>query len=50
MIWLTWSYWLICLGLLAALLLEVFREKNVWKQISAAMVIIPLALRVLLWK
>ncbi len=50
MTWMTWIYWAICLGLLLTLLLEIFREKNIWKQISAAMIIIPLTLRVLFWK
>lgn len=46
----SWVYWLICLGLLAVVLIELFREKNVWKQISAAMIIIPLVLRALMLK
>jgi hypothetical protein len=45
-----WIYWLFCLGVFAVLLLEVFREKSIWKQITIAMIIIPFALRVLMWK
>lgn len=48
--WLSWIYWLICLGLLIVVIAELFREKSVWKQISAAMIVIPLVLRVLMLK
>lgn len=48
--WMTWAYWVICLGLLLTVLVEMFREKEFWKQLSAAMIIIPLVLRVLFWK
>lgn len=50
MTWMTWAYWVICLGLLLTVLVEMFREKEFWKQLSAAMIIIPLVLRVLFWK
>jgi hypothetical protein len=45
-----WIYWLFCLGILLTLVLDVFKQKDIWKQVTTAMVIIPLALRVLLWK
>ncbi len=48
--WLSWIYWLICLGLLAVIISEIFRERGFWKQVSAAMIIIPLILRVLMLK
>ena len=48
--WLSWVYWLICLGLLAVVLLELLREKGFWRQVSAAMIVIPLVLRALMLK
>lgn len=45
-----WIYWSFCLAILLTLVLDMIKEKDVWKQVTAAMVIIPLALRVLLWK
>lgn len=48
--WLSWTYWLMCLGLLAVIVSEIFKEKGFWKQVSAAMIIIPLILRALMLK
>ncbi len=48
--WLSWIYWLTCLGLLVLIIFEIFREKGFWRQVSAAMIIIPLILRVLMLK
>lgn len=45
-----WIYWSFCLVILLTLVLDMMKEKDIWKQVTAAMVIIPLALRVLLWK
>jgi len=45
-----WVYWFLCLIVLALSTAELATEKNFWKQASAALVMIPLLLRVLQWK
>lgn len=45
-----WVYWGLCVIVLVLCAYELATEKNPWKQATAALVMIPLLLRVLLWK
>ena len=47
---LTAIYWGVCVLMLVLCALELWTEKDFWKQATAAMVIVPLVLRVLNWK
>jgi hypothetical protein len=47
---LTWIYWAICLLMIVLVLRNLYREKSLREQWVAAMVLIPLLLRVLMIK
>lgn len=47
---LTWIYWTICLLMILLVLRNLYREKSLREQWVAAMVLIPLLLRVLMIK
>ena len=47
---LTWIYWAICLLMIVLVLRNLYREKSLREQWVAAMVVIPLLLRVLMIK
>jgi hypothetical protein len=47
---LTWIYWAICLFMIILVLRSLYREKSLREQWVAAMVLIPLLLRVLMIK
>ncbi|MBP7892269.1 MAG: hypothetical protein ACOYES_03295 [Bacillota bacterium] len=47
---LTAIYWGVCALMLVLCAFELWTEKDFWKQATAAMVIVPLVLRVLNWK
>jgi hypothetical protein len=47
---LTWIYWAICLFMVALVLRSLYREKSLREQWVAAMVLVPLLLRVLMIK
>lgn len=47
---LTWIYWAITLLMIVLVLRSLYREKSLREQIVAAMVLIPLLLRVLMIK
>lgn len=49
-IMMAWVYWGLCVIVLVLCAYELATEKNSWKQATAALVMIPLLLRVLLWK
>ncbi len=47
---LTWTYWAITLLMIVLVLRSLYREKSLREQIVAAMVLVPLLLRVLMIK
>jgi hypothetical protein len=47
---LTWVYWAITLLMIVLVLRSLYREKSLREQIVAAMVLVPLLLRVLMIK
>jgi len=47
---LTWTYWTICLLMIILVLRNLYREKSLREQWVAAMVLVPLLLRVLMIK
>ena len=47
---LTWIYWAICLLMIVLVLRNLYREESLREQWVAAMVLIPLLLRVLMIK
>jgi hypothetical protein len=47
---LTWIYWAICLLMIVLVLRNLYREKSLREQWVAAMVLIPLLLRVFMIK
>ncbi len=47
---LTWVYWVITLFMIILVLRSLYREKSLREQIVAAMVLVPLLLRVLMIK
>jgi hypothetical protein len=47
---LTWIYWAICLFMVVLVLRSLYREKSLREQWVAAMVLVPLLLRVLMIK
>lgn len=47
---LTWIYWAITLFMIILVLRSLYREKSLREQIVAAMVLVPLLLRVLMIK
>lgn len=47
---LTWIYWAITLLMIVLVLRSLYREKSLREQIVAAMVLVPLLLRVLMIK
>ena len=48
--YLTWIYWAITLFMIILVLRSLYREKSLREQIVAAMVLVPLLLRVLMIK
>ncbi|MEA4883907.1 MAG: hypothetical protein VB144_09710 [Clostridia bacterium] len=45
-----WVYWGLCVFLFIAVAYELATERDFWRQATAALVLIPLLLRILLWK
>lgn len=45
-----WVYWAICAFLAVTVAAELWDERDFPKQVTAALVLVPLVLRVLMWK